>query len=170
MQRMVWVVLLAALVLGLFVSVEPASARVQIAFDNAEYEYGTIVISTSQRRLYYTLGNGQAIEYKIAVGKPHEQWFGETFVSRKAKWPRWTPTRNMRRKNPRLPKFVKGGPRNPLGARALYLGWSALRIHGTNNPGSIGRAASSGCYRMHNADVKHLYERVHVGAPVVVLQ
>lgn len=163
--------LIFAIVVALFVvNFTPAEAKgpKQVAYEGA-YEYGTLVIDTSARRLYYVLGNGQAIEYKIAVGRPGAQWSGETFVSRKAEWPRWTPTPNMRRKNPRLPKFVKGGKSNPLGARAMYLGWSDLRIHGTNTPSSIGQAASSGCYRMHNSDVKDLYTRVHVGAPVVVL-
>lgn len=162
--------LLFAAALAVLATSTPAAARgpVQVAF-SGDYAFGTIVIHTTKRRLYYVLGNGQAIEYRIAVGRPGAQWSGETFVSRKAEWPRWTPTPNMRRKNPRLPKFVKGGPGNPLGARAMYLGWSDLRIHGTNAPSSIGRAASSGCYRMYNADVKDLYERVHVGAPVIVL-
>jgi len=147
----------------------PAEARVQVAIGEA-YDYGIIIVKTGERRLYYSLGNGQAIEYMIAVGKPGAQWTGQTFVSNKAEWPQWTPTPNMRRKNPGLPRFVRGGPGNPLGARALYLGWSDLRIHGTNSPRSIGQASSSGCYRMYNEDVEDLYERVHIGTPVVVLE
>jgi lipoprotein-anchoring transpeptidase ErfK/SrfK len=99
------------------------------------------------------------------------EWFGETFVQSKAVNPTWTPTANMRSRHPGLPRHVRGGiPQNPLGARAIYLGWSEYRIHGTNAPGSIGRAASSGCIRMLNADVKDLYERVHIGAPVYVVK
>jgi len=131
---------------------------------------GTIVISNATKRLYYVLENGQAIEYEIAVGRPDEQWVGTRLVTRKAVNPTWTPTASMRRKNPRLPQSIGPGPKNPLGIRAIYLGWSAYRIHGTNSPKSIGRAASSGCFRMFNADVSDLYERVHVGAPVVVVR
>lgn len=133
-------------------------------------EIGTIVVNTGERRLYYVLGNGMALRYKVAVGKSGMQWSGETFVQAKRKNPGWSPTPRMRRENPRLPKYVAAGPNNPLGVRAIYLGWSEYRIHGTNAPGSIGQAASSGCIRMLNRDVVDLYERVHIGAPVQVIR
>lgn len=146
----------------------PASARDIVAFESGKFPMGTIVIDTSERRLYYSLGNGQAIKYKVAVGKPGFQWFGETFVEKKKKDPGWYPTARMRRAG--APRYVPPGPRNPLGIRAIYLGWSEYRIHGTNAPGSIGRAASSGCIRMLNEDVADLFERVHIGAPVHVIR
>ncbi|MBP0617437.1 L,D-transpeptidase [Jiella mangrovi] len=129
---------------------------------------GSIVIKTSERKLYLLTGNGRALQYDIAVGKPSEQWFGTSWISMKRPKPTWIPTPDMRAKNPSLPQFVGPGPKNPLGQRAINLGWSTYRIHGTNSPRSIGRAASSGCFRMRNADVKDLYERVHVGAQVYV--
>jgi lipoprotein-anchoring transpeptidase ErfK/SrfK len=135
-----------------------------------DYERGSIVIKTSERKLYYMLGEGQAVRYSIAVGQPRFQWGGEYWISRKAQNPGWSPTPRMRRENPGLPKYVGPGPRNPLGLRAMYLGWSEYRIHGTNAPGSIGSAVSSGCFRMHNADAIDLFDRVHVGAPVIVLR
>lgn len=134
------------------------------------YPFGSIIIINSERRLYYSLGNGKALRYRIAVGKSGFQWSGETFVQSKTKHPGWNPTSRMRYNNPRLPKYVPPGPKNPLGVRAIYLGWTEYRIHGTNAPGSIGHAASSGCIRMHNADVSDLYERVHIGAPVYVIR
>lgn len=149
---------------------KPLQARELVTMDD-NYPMGAIVVSTSEKRLYYSLGHNLALRYRVAVGKPSAQWFGESFVQRKAKEPGWTPTANMRRKNPYLPRHVRGGiPQNPLGARAIYLGWTEYRIHGTNAPGSIGSAASSGCFRMLNADVKDLYERVHIGAPVYVVE
>ncbi len=135
-----------------------------------DYGYGTIVIKTSEKRLYYSLGNGKAIRYSVAVGSPRNQWFGTTWVSEKKENPTWTPTPSMRRRNPRLPDYMAPGPRNPLGVRALYLGWTAYRIHGTNAPASIGNAVSNGCIRMLNEDVVDLFERVHIGAPVMVVR
>ncbi|KQT66191.1 MULTISPECIES: L,D-transpeptidase [unclassified Aureimonas] len=134
------------------------------------YEAGTIVIKTAERRLYLVTGQSSALAYDIAVGKPSEQWFGRSFVSKKRQNPTWTPTPSMREKNPDLPQQVGPGPKNPLGVRAMNLGWGTYRIHGTNSPRSIGSAASAGCFRMRNADVADLFERVHVGAQVVVLQ
>lgn len=145
-----------------------ASTREIVAFESGKYPMGSIVIDTSERRLYYSLGNGQAIKYKVAVGKPRHQWFGDTFVEKKKKNPGWYPTARMRRAG--APRYVPPGPRNPLGIRAIYLGWSEYRIHGTNSPRSIGRAASSGCIRMLNDDVADLFERVHIGAPVHVIR
>lgn len=145
----------------------PAQAKEIVAFD-APFPIGAVVVDTSARKLYYALGNGHAIRYSIAVGKPRFQWFGQTFVERKAKDPGWSPTPRMRRLG--APAYVPPGPRNPLGVRAIYLGWTEYRIHGTNAPGSIGGAVSSGCFRMQNDDVVDLYERVHIGAPVYVMK
>ena len=144
-------------------------ARDVVEFDGT-FEPGTVVIKTSERRLYYVLGSGKAIRYPVAVGSPQNQWFGETHVVRKRENPSWTPTPDQRSKKPSLPAYVAPGPKNPLGVRAIYLGWSAYRIHGTNAPGSIGRAVSGGCFRMLNSDVVDLFERVHVGAPVRVMR
>jgi lipoprotein-anchoring transpeptidase ErfK/SrfK len=147
----------------------PANARELVALAG-EHPIGTIIINTSERRLYYVLGHGMALRYSVAVGKEGMQWSGETFVQSKRAHPGWSPTPRMRRENPYLPAYVPPGPSNPLGVRAIYLGWSEYRIHGTNMPWSIGRAASSGCIRMLNADVMDLFERVHIGAPVRVLR
>lgn len=135
---------------------------------NGNQEPGTIVIQTEIRRLYYVTDYGQAISYPIAVGKEGAQWHGTTHVTRKAKHPNWYPTPGMRARDPKLPAMVKGGPGNPLGARALYLDQGLLRIHGNNNERSIGKAASSGCFRMYNEDVEELYDMVQPGAVVIV--
>ena len=134
------------------------------------YAPGTVVISTTERRLYYVLGNGQAIQYGVGVGRPGFEWSGAKTVTRKAEWPSWTPPAQMLRRRPDLPRFMKGGPDNPLGARAMYLGGSLYRIHGSNEPETIGQAVSSGCIRMTNEDVMDLYERVRVGTRVVVMR
>jgi len=162
---MLWVAAGAWLVVAPGVS----DARELVSW-NGDHELGTIVIKQSKRKLYYVLGDGMALRYDVAVGKAGMQWTGETFVQSKRKNPGWSPTPRMRRENPRLPAYVPPGPRNPLGVRAIYLGWSAYRIHGTNAPWSIGRAASSGCIRMRNNDVTDLFERVHIGAPVHVIR
>jgi len=146
-----------------------AQARELVNWDGP-HELGTIVIKTSERHLYYVLGHGMALRYDVAVGKDGMQWAGETFVQSKTRNPGWTPTPRMRRENPYLPAYVPPGPDNPLGVRAIYLGWTDYRIHGTNAPASIGRAASSGCIRMRNGDVTDLFERVHIGAPVHVVR
>jgi lipoprotein-anchoring transpeptidase ErfK/SrfK len=129
---------------------------------------GTIIISTSQRRLYYVLGDGKAIRYAIAVGKEGYAWSGTNTVSQKREWPDWTPTADMRKRDPKLPVHMAGGPNNPLGARALYLGNTLYRIHGTNEPWYMGTARSSGCIRMTNDDVIDLYNRTKLGATVIV--
>ena len=136
---------------------------------------GTIVVDTASRHLYYVLKGGKAIRYGVAVGKQGFAWSGVSRVRRKVEWPTWTPPREMIERKPELAKFadgMPGGPENPLGARALYLFQgkkdTLYRIHGTNNPSSIGRAASSGCIRMRNEDVAHLYARVGMGAKVIV--
>jgi len=136
----------------------------------AQYKPGTILISTSQRRLYLMLGNGQALQYPIGVGRIGFTWSGATRVSAKREWPSWTPPADMRRRRPDLPRYVAGGIENPLGARALYLGSTLYRIHGSNEPETIGQAVSSGCFRMSNEDVIDLYNRVPVGATVIVQQ
>jgi lipoprotein-anchoring transpeptidase ErfK/SrfK len=146
-----------------------ASARELVVMDKS-YPLGAIVIVNSERNLYYSLGNGMALRYRVAVGEPHMQWTGQSFVQSKRANPSWTPPPAMRRRKPYLPAYMPPGPKNPLGVRAIYLGWTEYRIHGTVDPGSIGRAASSGCIRMHNADVIDLYDRVHIGAPVYVLR
>ena len=129
---------------------------------------GTIVINTTERRLYLLLGNGQALRYGIGVGRIGMTWSGTTRVSAKREWPDWTPPEQMRRRQPGLPAHMPGGPNNPLGARALYLGSSLYRIHGSNEPETIGQAVSSGCFRLTNEDVIDLYRRVPVGAAVIV--
>ncbi|MEF2550437.1 L,D-transpeptidase [Aurantimonas sp. A2-1-M11] len=162
-------VVIIALSSPAFAMAAGGSAARDISFA-AEHDPGTIVIHTGERKLYLLTGGGRALVYDIAVGKPSEQWFGKSWVSKKREHPTWTPTPSMRQKNPRLPQSIGPGPKNPLGERAINLGWGAYRIHGTNSPNSIGRAASSGCFRMRNADVKDLFERVHVGAQVMVLR
>ena len=129
---------------------------------------GTIIINTRERRLYLVLGNGQALRYGIGVGRDGMTWAGTTRVSAKREWPDWTPPEQMLRRQPGLPRHMPGGPDNPLGARALYLGSSLYRIHGSNEPETIGQAVSSGCFRLTNDDVIDLYNRVPVGATVIV--
>ena len=130
---------------------------------------GTIVIDTPQRFLFLVQGNGMAVRYGIGVGKPGFTWAGEKKVSAKKEWPDWTPPPEMLERRPDLPHFMAGGPENPLGARAMYLGSSLYRIHGSNEPWTIGQAVSSGCIRMRNEDVIDLYEKVKVGTKVVVI-
>lgn len=132
------------------------------------YEPGSIVVSTSERRLYLVTEFGRARVYDVGVGRKGFQWSGTAPITRKAKWPDWTPPPNMRKREPWLPAHMPGGPDNPLGARALYIGDTLYRIHGTSEIHSIGRAMSSGCIRMLNDDVIDLYERVEVGASVHV--
>jgi lipoprotein-anchoring transpeptidase ErfK/SrfK len=161
---------MAALVLSAALHV-PAFAAEPVPYDGGE-DPGTIVIDTRARNLLLVTAPGEALSYDVAVGRPSEQWTGVVYVGRKSEWPSWSPTASMRKRDPRLPATMPGGPGNPLGARALYLfadgGDTSYRIHGTNTPKSIGREASSGCIRMRNADVEELYERVEKGALVVV--
>jgi lipoprotein-anchoring transpeptidase ErfK/SrfK len=131
---------------------------------------GTIIISTKQRRLYYVMGGGKALRYAIAVGKEGYSWSGTSTISSKREWPDWSPPPEMRQRRPDLPVHMAGGPNNPLGARALYLGDTLYRIHGTNEPWYMGTARSSGCIRMTNDDVIDLYGRAKVGATVIVRQ
>jgi lipoprotein-anchoring transpeptidase ErfK/SrfK len=133
-----------------------------------KYAPGTIIVRQREKRLYYVLGDGKAIKYAIAVGREGAAWSGTSTVSDKREWPDWTPTPNILRHQPDLPRHVEGGPHNPLGARALYLGQTLYRIHGTNEPWRIGEEASSGCIRMSNDDVIDLYNRTRLGATVIV--
>jgi len=146
-----------------------AIPREVVAFTGG-YAPGTILISTKERRLYYVLPNGQAMRYGVGVGRPGFEWSGTKIVSQKREWPDWTPPAQMLKRRPDLPRHMKGGIDNPLGARAMYLGSSLYRIHGSNEPNTIGQAVSSGCIRMTNEDVMDLYERVKVGTRVVVLR
>jgi len=132
------------------------------------YAPGTIVISTAERRLYLVQGNGQAISYGIGVGRDGFRWSGTHRITAKKEWPAWTPPSEMLRRRPDLPRHMPGGIENPLGARAMYLGSTLYRIHGSNEPETIGQAVSSGCFRMTNEDVVDLYNRVSVGTTVVV--
>jgi lipoprotein-anchoring transpeptidase ErfK/SrfK len=142
--------------------------RAVVAFGTTEAP-GTIVIDTGNTTLYYVLGQGRAIRYGVGVGRDGFTWAGVQTVSRKAEWPDWHPPAEMIARQPYLPRFMAGGPGNPLGARAMYLGTSQYRIHGTNDPSTIGKFVSSGCIRLTNEDVADLFSRVDVGTKVVVL-
>jgi lipoprotein-anchoring transpeptidase ErfK/SrfK len=131
---------------------------------------GTIIISTAERHLYLIQPGGRALRYGIGVGRDGFQWQGLLSITRKAEWPDWTPPPEMIARQPYLPRFMAGGPGNPLGARAMYLGTTVYRIHGTNRPDTIGTKVSSGCFRLVNTDVADLYDRVPVGTKVVVRQ
>jgi lipoprotein-anchoring transpeptidase ErfK/SrfK len=131
---------------------------------------GTIIISTAERHLYLIQPGGRALRYGIGVGRDGFQWQGLLSITKKAEWPDWTPPPEMIARQPYLPRFMAGGPGNPLGARAMYLGATVYRIHGTNQPWTIGTKISSGCFRLVNADVADLYDRVPVGTKVVVRQ
>src|SRR5665647_72317 len=150
-------------------SVVPARLRrAVVAFDTREAP-GTVIIDTGNTALYYVLGQGRAIRYGVGVGREGFTWSGVQTISRKAEWPDWHPPAEMIARQPYLPRFVAGGPGNPLGARAMYLGSSVYRIHGTNDPSTIGKFVSSGCIRLTNEDVADLFGRVNVGTRVVVL-
>jgi lipoprotein-anchoring transpeptidase ErfK/SrfK len=153
---------------GPFSGVSPV-ARTTVNYPG-DYKPGTIVISTAERRLYLVVGNGQAIRYGIGVGRPGFTWSGVKRITAKREWPAWTPPAAMLHRRPDLPRHMKGGIQNPLGARAMYLGSSEYRIHGSNEPETIGTAVSSGCFRLTNEDVIDLYNRVSVGATVIIRQ
>jgi len=146
----------------------PELRRQVVAYPSSETP-GTIIIDTASARLYYLLGGGRAIRYGIGVGRQGFTWSGVESVSRMAEWPDWSPPPEMIARQPYLPRFMAGGRGNPLGARALYLGSTAYRVHGTNDPSSIGRAVSSGCIRLTNDDIIDLYGRVKPGTKVIVL-
>jgi lipoprotein-anchoring transpeptidase ErfK/SrfK len=147
----------------------PAIPREIVAYSGG-HAPGTVVVNTTERRLYLVLADGRAIRYGIGVGRPGFEWAGSPTITRKQEWPDWRPPVQMLQRRPDLPRFMAGGPDNPLGARALYLGSSLYRIHGSNEPHTIGQAVSSGCIRMLNDDVVDLYDRVRVGTRVVVLR
>jgi lipoprotein-anchoring transpeptidase ErfK/SrfK len=146
-----------------------AIPRETVRYDG-RYAPGTIVVSTTERRMYYVLGDGKAIKYGIGVGRPGFEWGGSQTITAKREWPDWRPPSQMLKRRPDLPRYMPGGPENPLGARAMYLGSSLYRIHGSNEPETIGQAVSSGCIRMLNEDVIDLYDRAKVGTRVVVLR
>jgi lipoprotein-anchoring transpeptidase ErfK/SrfK len=145
----------------------PATAREVVQFDGAPA--GTIIVKTSERRLYYVIGQGQALRYPVGVGKSGKQWSGQSVIDGKYRNPAWSPPDEVKRDNPKLPNVIPGGsPRNPMGVAAMTLSGGEYAIHGTNVPSSIGHYVSYGCIRMYNEDVADLFERVSVGTPVVV--
>ncbi|WP_377846963.1 L,D-transpeptidase [Bosea sp. UC22_33] len=153
--------------------VDPAKAQAtaiprEIVDYPTKHKPGTIVIDSTERRLYFVMSDGKAVRYGVGVGRPGFDWAGTQTISRKQEWPTWTPPAQMLKRRPDLPRFMPGGPDNPMGARALYLGSTLYRIHGSNEPETIGQAVSSGCIRMLNDDVIDLYERAKVGTRVVV--
>jgi lipoprotein-anchoring transpeptidase ErfK/SrfK len=150
------------------------SRRSTVEWDETRYKPGSLVVKTPERALYYVLPGGEAIRYSVGVGKEGFQWSGASKIVRKQEWPSWTPPQVMiereAAKGHIIPPFMEGGPGNPLGARAMYIGGTMFRVHGTNNEASIGGAVSSGCIRMMNADVIDLYNRVKIGSPIYVYQ
>lgn len=147
--------------------ISPRFKKRVVSYETKE-KPGTIIIDTGKRYLYLVLGDGKAVRYGVGVGREGFAWKGEQRISRKAEWPDWHPPKEMRERQPELPEFVEGGANNPLGARAMYLGNSLYRIHGTLYPDTIGRAVSSGCIRLTNDDVSDLYEQVKIGTKVIV--
>jgi lipoprotein-anchoring transpeptidase ErfK/SrfK len=147
----------------------PARLKRQVVSYPTRETPGTVIIDTPHTYLYYVIGGGQAIRYGIGVGREGFTWSGVQSVTKKAEWPDWTPPPEMIARQPYLPRHMAGGPGNPLGARAMYLGGTVYRIHGTNAPGTIGTQVSSGCIRLTNEDVADLYSRVNVGTRVIVL-
>ena len=150
------------------VQLDPQFRKTAVLYRTSEAP-GTIIVVTAERHLYLIQGNGRALRYGIGVGREGFQWQGLVNITRKAEWPDWTPPPEMIARQPYLPRFMAGGPGNPLGARAMYLGTTVYRIHGTNDPKTIGYAASSGCFRMMNEHVTHLASLVQIGAEVSVV-
>jgi lipoprotein-anchoring transpeptidase ErfK/SrfK len=149
-------------------SIDPRYERQLVDYDGGEAS-GTIIIDTRDRFLYLIEAEHRALRYGIGVGRPGFAWSGTKHISMKREWPDWVPPDDMLKRRPDLPRYMPGGPENPLGARAMYLGSSLYRIHGSNEPWTIGTAVSSGCIRMRNEDVIDLYDRVRVGTKVVVI-
>jgi lipoprotein-anchoring transpeptidase ErfK/SrfK len=147
----------------------PARLKRQVVGYATREAPGTVIIDTPNTYLYLVLGNGQALRYGIGVGRDGFTWSGVQSITKKSEWPDWTPPTEMIARQPYLPRYMAGGPGNPLGARAMYLGGTIYRIHGTNAPGTIGTRVSSGCIRLTNEDVADLYSRVNVGTKVIVL-
>ena len=148
----------------------PPQFQRQVVFFRTAEAPGTIIVDTPSRYLYLVQGNSRALRYGIGVGRDGFQWSGLVNVTRKQEWPDWTPPPEMIQRQPYLPRFMAGGPGNPMGARALYLGTTVYRLHGTNAPETIGSAVSSGCFRLVNPDIIDLYDRVPVGTKVVIRQ
>jgi len=148
----------------------PPQYQRQVVFFRTNEAPGTIVVDSNNRHMYLVAGNGRAIRYGIRVGRDGFRWSGLQKITRKQEWPDWRPPPEMIERQPYLPRFMAGGPGNPMGARAMYLGATVYRIHGTNQPQTIGSAVSSGCFGMLNSDVSDLYDRVNVGTKVVVYQ
>jgi lipoprotein-anchoring transpeptidase ErfK/SrfK len=168
-MRTTWLLAGACALAG--VLLPPSAAAREVVPFAAGYRPGTIVVVTHQRRLYYVLGNGQALRYSVGVGRAGKQWAGATRIDGKYVRPDWAPPREIRRDKPYLPAVIAGGsPRNPMGAAALTLAGGQYAIHGTNAPGSIGGFVSYGCIRMYNEDVTDLYARVSIGTPVIVVR
>jgi lipoprotein-anchoring transpeptidase ErfK/SrfK len=149
-------------------AVDPRYMKQMVSYAGGEGA-GTIVIDTPNKFLYLVQGDGRALRYGIGVGRPGFTWSGVKTISMKKEWPSWTPPAEMLKRRPDLPRFMEGGPENPLGARAMYLGSTLYRIHGSNEPWTIGTQVSSGCIRMRNEDVIDLYNRVKVGTRVLVI-
>ena len=147
---------------------DPRYIKQEVTYNGTEAA-GTIVINTRERLLYLVQGSGRAVRYGIGVGRPGFTWSGVHHITNKREWPDWTPPDEMLRRRPDLPRHMAGGPENPLGARAMYLGSTLYRIHGSNEPWTIGQAVSSGCIRMRNEDVIDLYDRVRIGTRVLVI-
>ena len=157
-----------ALEAGAHPAMDPRFARQTVMYPGSEPP-GTIIINTQERFLYLVEGSGRAVRYGIGVGRPGFRWVGVKQITMKREWPEWRPPDEMLKRRPDLPRYMPGGPENPLGARAMYLGSSLYRIHGSNEPWTIGTAVSSGCIRMRNEDVIDLYDRVRVGTKVMVI-
>ena len=160
--------------LALVGAVQRSHTRSTVSWSDGKYKPGSIIIRTPERALYYVLPGGKALRYKVGVGKEGIQWSGNSRIVMKREWPDWRPPEAMiereAAKGHNIPEYMEGGPNNPLGARAMYIGGTMFRIHGTNNAASIGGAVSSGCIRMMNSDVIDLYDRVAVGSRVYVYQ
>ncbi len=166
-QRLLGGAPIGAKVKGLFEIL--ALQRTVVPFETKE-KPGTVIVFTKERKLYFVMGDGRAMRYGVGVGRDGFTWNGIHTVSAKREWPDWRPPPEMLKRQPYLPRHMKGGPGNPLGARALYIGSTIYRIHGTHEPDSVGEADSSGCIRLTNADVIDLYDRVKVGAKVIVVR
>jgi lipoprotein-anchoring transpeptidase ErfK/SrfK len=159
----------AAVTAILFAAPAPAHAREVVAFRDGAATAGTIIIRTSERRLYYVMGDGRAVRYPVGVGKAGKQWSGHTYIDGKYLHPAWSPPPEVKHDKPSIPDVIPGGsPRNPMGVAALTLNGGQYAIHGTNVPSSVGGFVSYGCIRMYNQDISDLFERVSVGTPVVV--
>ena len=146
----------------------PYEYKRQAVFYRTNEEPGTIIVNTHDRFLYLVQGNNRAIRYGVGVGRDGFQWGGVHRISRKGEWPDWTPPPEMIARQPYLPRFIAGGPGNPMGARAMYIGATVYRVHGTNAPETIGHSVSSGCFRLVNSEIEDLYSRVPVGTKIVV--